>query len=135
MKYQIIALIFLFSCLDAFSASQTDSIVSQSDTFFKTLKEEKIDEAIDNLFKDTAMGKQTDKLNYLKSQIKSTYDIYGKPTGYSFISSQPFGDSIYKVYYSLNFKVVPLIWTLFFYKTDSGWKISNIDFNDQFRGL
>ena len=133
MRAGLTILICLFSfnvCLRASEPRQ------QVEAFLDAVVAGNIDAAYDGLFKGSYMlQSKPEQVEYLKSQSKAALPLYGARIGYDLVADAPFGTSVRMLVYILKAEKHPLVWVFYYHCPKDVWFLSNLSFNDEFKGL
>ncbi|KQU67884.1 MULTISPECIES: hypothetical protein [unclassified Rhizobacter] len=60
---------------------------------------------------------------------------YGKPTGYEYIRDQQVGTALIRFQYIAKFERSPMRWLFIFYRTDTGWVMTDFKFDGNVNAL
>lgn len=101
------------------------------ENFFETLKSGKIQEAYDELLKNSPIMNQKEDLGNLVVQTKRAIELYGKV----YNNEQVYADLVSNSYIRLNYLGIhsnyPVRWIFTFYRSPKhDWIITNIKFDD-----
>ncbi len=134
MKILNVALliILLMRPTNLFAASGPSYQV-QAEKFLQTIVEGKIDEAYDELFKDSPIMKlKPQAIDVTKQQTNMLVGLYGKKLGFEFIKKQTYGHSIIRLLYIIKTENIPITFEIYFYKPSLKWLPASVNFEDTF---
>lgn len=129
----VAVVIFLASSTGASAVEPRQAV----ERFFATLASTGPEVAFDQLFEGAPVADvQPGALAALKQQTMSTIALYGSPIGAEFVGEKRRGDSVVHLYYFQKFEMLPLAWSVTFYRASDEWVAIGAHFNDkmQFRG-
>ena len=118
------------------SFAMTGTPTERADRFFSTLATGAVDAAYDDLFAGSAIASaKPQAVAVLKSQTRSHLPHYGSLGTAEVVKREKFGSRLVRLVYVLNQAIHPTVWEFFFYRTERGWSLSHVTFNDEFNGL
>lgn len=108
-----------------------ETVLQPLDHFFETLISGNVEDAYDDLLKNSPLGKKDEDVEQLISQTKRSATIYGKLKGYEPVNVEIVGSSYMRIrYLGLN-EQYPMRWIFTYYKSPNRkWAVTNIKFDD-----
>lgn len=98
--------------------------------FFAALEKEKIEEAYDELVKDSMVGERKEDVASLKQRTQQALDGYGSISGYEVVEEKTVGSHLMRrTCLSLN-SDLPLRWRFYFYESGGQWKLIDLRVDD-----
>lgn len=105
----------------------------QAEKFLETIVAGQVDEAYDNLFKDSPILKlKPQDIGITKQQTNMLISLYGKKLGFEFIKKETFGSSVIRLLYIIKTENVPITFEIYFYKPGTKWLPASVNFEDTF---
>jgi len=105
--------------------------VSIIDTFFKKIKSDGTDPAIDYLFSTNKLFNNVAQINLLKIKLDSLQRSVGQYVGHELIAQKSAGTSLVFYSYLAKFTVQPIRFTFMFYKAQTDWVLYRFKYDDQ----
>jgi hypothetical protein len=105
--------------------------VSIIDTFFKKIKSDGTDPAIDYLFSTNKLFNNVAQINLLKIKLDSLQRSVGQYVGKELIAQKSAGTSLAFYSYLAKFTVQPVRFTFMFYKAQNDWTLYRFKYDDQ----
>ncbi len=105
--------------------------VSIIDTFFKKIKSDGTDPAIDYLFGTNKLFNNVAQINLLKIKLDSLQRSVGQYVGHELIAQKSAGTSLVFYSYLAKFTVQPIRFTFMFYKAQTDWVLYRFKYDDQ----
>lgn len=108
----------------------------QAEKFLETVVAGQVDQAYDDLFKDSPILKlKPQDIDITKQQTNMLISLYGKKLGFEFIKKETFGNSVIRLIYIIKTENIPITFEIYFYKPHSKWLPASVNFEDTFAVL
>jgi hypothetical protein len=102
-------------------------------TFFNTLINGKVENAYNELLKNSPLARNKDKVNEQVMKTTQAIELYGKISGSEQAGAEYTSISYVKVKYLSLHPFNPILWTFTFYNSPSiGWIVLNLKYTDTF---
>lgn len=133
MKRTILfAAIVMFYPASLFAAT-SPSYQVKAEKFLETIIAGQVDEAYDNLFKDSPILKlKPQDIDITKQQTNMLMSLYGKKLGFEFIRKETYGNSVIRLLYIIKTENIPITFEIYFYRPSSKWLPASVNFEDTF---
>ena len=129
----IILFTILLSYPTSLLAATSPSYQVQAEKFLQTIVDGPVDEAYDELFKDSPILKlKPQAIEVTKQQTNILVGLYGKKLGFEFIKKQTYGNSVIRLIYIIKTENIPITFEIYFYKPYSKWLPASVNFEDTF---
>ena len=108
-----------------------NSVRQQVDAFFAALEDHKIDDAYNNLTKDTKIAQRSTDVATLKSKTQQAIEMFGDILGHDLVEVKSVRTHLVRVTYLSLGKDYPLRWRFYFYKSAATWRLIDIRVDDR----
>jgi hypothetical protein len=112
-----------------------EEIQKSVSTFFKLLKENKIDEAYQGFLTNTRIKGREEEVANLKKQTRDAITTYGPVLGFEIIEQRRVGMNLIQVVCLSLSENVPLRWRFTYYRPTDKWRLQNIFVDDRIEEL
>lgn len=127
-----VLMVLVFYSANLFAA-EASSYQARAQKFLQTIVDGQVDEAYDELFKDSPILKLKPRaIDVTKQQTNMLVSLYGKKLGFEFIKKQAYGNSIIRLIYIIKTENIPITFEIYFYKPYSKWLPASVNFEDTF---
>ena len=91
------------------------------------------EQAVDGYFKTNPLVQQkAQQLQYLKTQLASISQIFGRPSGYELVSQETLAPSLRRFVYITKHPYHAVTWEFYVYRPAKDWIGSNMRFDDSY---
>ncbi len=131
---KLVCCLVLFLGLPATGQAQnTSEPKAWAEQFLNTIVEDGPTQAHRLLLNNSQLGEQRpDAIRGIRENMQKAEDLYGKATGYEFLTEKRWGESILIFIAIVKRKETPIFWKLVFYRYESNWNLVNFAIIDKF---
>lgn len=135
MNIKITLLTVLTAIIFPFSLLANDA-VDLPNTFMENLVNGKVNRAVDTYFATNPLiSEKSQQVAFVKTQISSGFNLFGKPFAYELVLAEEFGESLKRFVFITKHENHPLVWEFYVYKPKNTWIASNMNFKDDYTFL
>jgi hypothetical protein len=115
----------------SFIGAVPKELEDKCDKFFTLIKQGKLNEAYDEILKNSPINDKKDQVDNLLKSTKKAIKSYGALNGYESVNSESVSESYIRLRYLGLHADLPMRWIFTFYKSPArGWIITQIQFDD-----
>ena len=99
--------------------------------FFAALKKKDVKNTYDLLLGDSEMAKDTKTMEQFREISSKLIKDFGVFEGHETLRAKPSGSRLLKMEVAAYAKSNPFLWTFYFYKTKTAWKVIDVNVNNK----
>lgn len=141
MRLKKVVLVLAILLIPGLALSDTLKDEAAAKRFTDSVMEKVSRSDLDGAFKAMKpyMALSSTEVDAVANQAKAQRELYGKrygdPIAFEHVSKKKVGRSLLRLQYIEKTVKHALPWTFYFYKTEKGWTLNELIWNDQFHGL